>query len=114
MLEPFQNAANDFQNIGKDNYEAMVRSYGEVNKGLQTIAKRWTDFSKQSFEDAARAWEQVLGAKSLEQAVEIQTDYAKKAYQKWVAEASKIGEIYKSAATDAYKPVEKAMEKHAA
>jgi phasin family protein len=114
MLEPFQNVANDYQKMGTDNYDAMVRSYGELNKGFQTIAKRWTDFSKQSFEDATRAWEQMIGAKSLEQAVEIQTNYVKKAYEKWVAEASKIGEIYKSTATDAYKPVEKAMEKRSA
>jgi len=114
MLVPFQNAANDFQKMGKDNYEAMVRSYGEVNKGFQAIAKRWTDFSKQSFEEATHAWEQMIGAKSLEQAFEIQTNYAKKAYEKWMAEASKIGEIYKSAAIDAYKPVSKAMERHSA
>jgi hypothetical protein len=34
-----------------------------------------------------------------------------KEYEKWMAEVSKLGEMYKSAATDAYKPVEKAMEK---
>jgi hypothetical protein len=46
--------------------------------------------------------------------LEIQTDYAKKAYDNWMAELSKIGEIYKSAATDAYKPIEKAMTRKAA
>ena len=30
----------------------MVRSYGELNKGLQAIVARWTEFSKRSFEDA--------------------------------------------------------------
>jgi phasin family protein len=114
MLEPFQNATNDFQKMHKDNYDAVVRSYGELNKGFQVIAKRWTDFSKQSFEDATRTFEKLVGAKSLEQAFEIQSDYAKKAYDNWMAEMSKIGEIYKSAATDAYKPVEKAMTRKAA
>jgi hypothetical protein len=32
MLEPFQNASDDFQKTGKDNYDAMLRSYGELSK----------------------------------------------------------------------------------
>jgi len=111
MLEPFQNATNDFQKIGKDNYEAMVRSYGELNKGLQAIATRWTAFSKQSFEDATRTFEKLVGVKSFEQAVEIQSAYAKRAYDSWVAEATKIGEMYADVAREAYKPVETAVTK---
>jgi phasin family protein len=114
MLEPMQKASEDFQKMGKDNYDAMVRSYGELNKGFQAIASRWTDFSKRSFEDSTRAWEQMIGAKSIEQAFEIQTNYVKKAYDNWMAEMSKIGEMYSSAARDAYKPVEQAMAKKAA
>jgi phasin family protein len=112
LNEDFQKTTEEFQKAGKDNYDAMVRSYGELNQGFQTIAKRWTDFSKRSFEDATRAWEQLLGAKSFNQAFEIQTNYAKKAYENWMAEVSKIGEMYSTAARDAYKPVEKAMERH--
>jgi phasin family protein len=114
MLEPMQKASEDFQKMGKDNYDAIVRSYGELNKGFQAIASRWTDFSKRSFEDSTRAWEQMIGAKSIEQAFEIQTNYVKKAYDNWMAEMSKIGEMYSSAARDAYKPVEQAMAKKAA
>jgi hypothetical protein len=111
MLEPFQNATDHFQKMGKDNYDAMVRSYGELNKGLQAIAKRWTDFSKQSFEDATRTFEKLVGVKSFEQAIEIQSAYAKRAYDSWVAEATKIGEMYADIAREAYKPVEKAVTK---
>ena len=70
MLEQFQNANNDFQKMGKDNYDAMVRSYGELNKGLQSIAARWTAFSKDAFEDATRTFEKLVGVKSFEQAIE--------------------------------------------
>jgi phasin family protein len=112
MVEPMQKAVDDFQRMGQGNYAAMVRSYGELNKGLQAIAARWAEFSKRSFDDAARAWEQIIRAKSFERAMEIQSDYAKNAYDRWMAEMSKIGEIYSSTASDVYKPVEKAMEKH--
>ena len=110
--EDFQTTANEFQKMGKDNYEAIVRSYGELNKGFQAIIARWAEFSKRSFEDATRTWEQLIAVKSFDQAFEIQTNYAKRAYENWMAEMSKIGEMYTSAARDAYKPVEQAVTKH--
>ena len=113
MLEPFQKASDDFQKMGKDNFDAVLRSYGELSKGFQAIGTRVTDYSKQAFEDATRAFEQLVGAKSFEHAIEIQSQYAKRAYDTWVAEASKIGEMYATVARDAYKPVEKAVTKRA-
>jgi phasin family protein len=113
MLEPLQKANDDFQKMGKDNFDAVLRSYGELNKGFQAIAARMTDYSKQTFEDATRAFEQLVAAKSLESVIEIQSQYAKKAYDTWVAEASKLGEMYAAVARDAYKPVEKAVTKRA-
>lgn len=114
MLDPFQNANNDFQKMGKDNFDAMVRSYGELNKSLQAIAARWTAFSTDAFEDATRTFENLVGVKSFEQALEIQSAYAKRAYDNWVAEATKIGEMYADVARVAYKPVEKAVTKKVA
>ncbi len=103
----------EFQKVGKDGFDAAVRSFGEVNKGFQAIAAEFTDFSKKSFEDSTRAFEQLIGAKSVEQAVEIQSQFAKKAYDTYVAEVSKIGEMYVGLAKDAYKPVEVALTKKA-
>ena len=103
MLKGFE----EFQKVGKDGFDAAVRSFGEVNKGFQAIAAEVTDYSKKAFEDGTRAFEQLIGAKSFEHAIEIQSQYAKKAYDSWVAEASKLGEMYAAVARDAYKPVEK-------
>jgi hypothetical protein len=79
LFEPFHKLNYEFQRLGKDRFDAAVRSYGEANKGLQTVAAKVTDYSKKSFEDAARAFEQLVDAKSLEQVIEIQSNYAKKA-----------------------------------
>ena len=109
MIEPIQKASEEFQKLSKNNFDATVRSYSELNKGFQAIAAKLTDYSKQAFEDATRAFEQLVGAKSLEHVFEIQSQYAKKGYDTWVAEASKLGEMYAAVARDAYKPVEKAV-----
>jgi phasin family protein len=103
----------EFQRVGKDGFDASVRSFGEVSKGFQAIAATVTGYSKNVFEDGTRAFEQLIGAKSLEQAFEIQSQYAKKAFDAYVAQWSKLGEMYVDLARNAYKPVEQAVAKSA-
>jgi hypothetical protein len=42
------------------------------SKNVQTIVNEITDYSKKSFEEGTKAFEQLLGAKSLDKAMEIQ------------------------------------------
>ena len=37
-MSDVQKFGDEFQRVGKDGFDAAVRSFGEVNKGLQTIA----------------------------------------------------------------------------
>ena len=53
----------------------------------------------------ADAWRVIV-----EQAVEIQTSYAKRAYDDYMQQMSKIGGLYASMAKEAYKPVEKILQ----
>jgi hypothetical protein len=110
MTEQFR-VGEEFQRVGKESFDAAVRSYGEANKGFQAIVAEVTDYSKQAFDDATRALEQLVGVKSGEQAFEIQSQYAKKAYDSYVAEVSKLGEMYAALARSAYKPFENAFAK---
>ena len=50
-----------------------------------------TDYSKKTFDDCLRAWEQLLGAKTIEQAFQIQSQYAKNACDAHMAEMKKLG-----------------------
>ena len=102
MLKNF----DEIQKLGKDNMDTAMKSLGSVSKGLQAIAVEVADYSKKSFEDGSAATEKLFGAKSLEKAIEIQTDYAKTAYEAFVAGATKIGELYADLAKESYKPFE--------
>ena len=114
MRESIEKANDDLQRMSKDNYDTMLRSYGELNKSMQSIASSWTDYSKRSFDDATHTFEQLIGAKTLEQAFEIQSQYAKKAYEGWMArKASKLTEMYAGMARDASRPVERAVKRSA-
>ena len=96
----------EFQNYGKEHYEAAVASAGTYTKSLQAIAAAYTDYAKKSYEDGTAYLEKLSGVRSLDKALEVQTDYAKSAYETFVAESTKIGELYKDLAKDAYKPFE--------
>jgi phasin family protein len=113
MTEQFK-IEEQFPKVGKEGFDAVVRAYGEANQGFQAIAAKVTDYSKTAFEDATRAFQQLVSAKSAEQAFEIQSQYAKKAYDADMAEMSKLGEMWVDLARDAYKPVEQPVAKRSA
>ena len=77
-----------------------------MSKGVQTIAAETADYSKKSFEEGSATLEKLFGAKSLEKAIEIQTAYAKSAYEGFVAQATKMGELYADLAKESCKPFE--------
>jgi hypothetical protein len=88
--------------------EAASRSFTEANKGFQALAAEMTEYSKAAFDDAIRTWEKLIGVRSLEQAMQIQSDYAKRVYENHMAELSKLGEMCMGMMRDASKPVEDA------
>jgi hypothetical protein len=102
MLKNFE----DVQKYGKDNVDATMKAWGQVSKSVQAIAAEAADYSKKSFEEGSATLEKLLGAKSLEKAIEIQTAYAKSAYEGFVAQATKISELYADLAKETYKPFE--------
>jgi hypothetical protein len=110
-FEEFQKAGEQFQKMGKDSFDVAVKSLGDVNKGLRAIVAEVTDYSKKAVEDSMRAFEQLMSAKSLDQAIEIQSRYTKKAYDTYMAEMSKLGEMYVGLARNVYKPVESTLAK---
>ena len=87
-----------------------MKVFGEWNKGWQAIAAEMTDYTKRSFEESTATFEKLLSAKSVEQAIEIQSGFAKRAYDGYMHQMSKIGGMYAELAKEAYKPVEKAMQ----
>ena len=110
MTEQFK-VGEQFQKVGKEGFDAAVRAYGEANKGYQAIAGEVADYSKTAFEDASRAFQQLVGAKSAEQAFAIQSQYAKKSYVAYLAQVSKLGEMWVDLARETYTPVGRTFSK---
>ena len=96
----------DIQQYGKEHLETVVASATTVQNGLQAIAGAYGDYTKRSFEDTKSFVEKLSGVKSLDKAIEMQTEFAKSAYETFVAESQKIAGLYTDLAKQTFKPLE--------
>jgi len=101
----------DIQNYGKEQYETAVATATGLQNGLQALATAYGDYSKKSYEDTKSLVEKLSGVKSLDKAIEAQSEYAKTAYETFVADSQKIAGLYGDLAKQAYKPVESLIAK---
>jgi hypothetical protein len=102
-----------FTKQGQERFDAALKSMTAMSKSFQEIAKEAADFSKKHFETSSAAAEKLMATKSVEKAFEVQADYVKGAYESWVAQATRMGELYADLAKQAYKPYETAVAKAA-
>jgi hypothetical protein len=101
MIKGFE----DMQKLGQTNVDSAMRMFGEWNKNWQAIAAEMGDYTKRSFEEGSATLEKLMASKSVEQAVEIQTSYAKRAYDNYMQHVTKIGGMYANKANKAFEPV---------
>ena len=105
------NEFEDIQKYGKEQFGAAAGATTNFVKTLQTIATETAEYSKQAMENHSAFMEKLLGAKSYDTAIQIQSEHWKTCYSGFVAQATKIGELYSSLAKEAFKPVETAVAK---
>jgi hypothetical protein len=102
---------DDIQKYGKEQFDAATAATTSFAKTLQAIATETADYSKKSFESGTAFVEKLLGAKSYDSAIQIQSEYWKNSYAGFIAQATKLGELYSNLAKEAFKPIESAFTK---
>lgn len=106
MTKPVEAAS-----FGKEAVDTGLTSLAALSKGVQAIAIESTEYVKRSFEDCGAVWQDIAKANSVERAVEIQSRYARAAYEGFVAQSTKLTGLYADMAKEAYKPFEAALAK---
>jgi hypothetical protein len=96
----------EIQQYGKEQFDTAVATAGNLQKSVQAIATAFGDYTKKSFEDGSAFAEKLTGVKSFDKALEVHTEYAKSAYETFVAESQKITELYADLAKQTFKPFE--------
>ena len=79
---------DDMQRTNKVNVDAAMRSFEGPTKATLAIASEIADYSKRSFDHSIKTMENLLSARSLDKAIEVQTEYARAAYEGYVSQAT--------------------------
>jgi hypothetical protein len=86
-----------------NNVDAAVRSFEGPTKATLAIASEIADYSKRSSDHNIKMMENLLNARSLDKAIEVQTEYARAAYEGYVSQATKLGQLYTDLAKETFK-----------
>src|ERR1700737_38312 len=93
------------QHNGKEQVDTATAGANTFPGGFQAIATAYGNYTTKSFEDTKSFVEKLSAVKSLDKAIEVQTEFAKTAYETFVAESQKIGALYGDLANQSYKPL---------
>lgn len=97
---------DDMTKMGREFFESGMQSCSAVARGAQAISGEATSYAQKALETGGSTVGKLLAVDSLDKVVGIQTDYARSAYEGFVAEAGRMAELYADLARDAFKPFE--------
>ena len=104
-VEKMSKGFEDAGKFGQDNVEAMVASTQVMAKAAEEMNAEIAAYSKKSYEDGIAAAKEIGSVKSVSDFFEMQTSMAKTSFEGFVAEATKLNEMYAAAAKQAFEPL---------
>lgn len=105
----FEKAVKNYDQLlgyGKQTVEAYVKSASAAGKGAESLHNEIYSYSKQSLEESISAAKALLASKSVHEALELQTDFAKSAFDSYVSEMTKLSELVVSTTREAFEPIQ--------
>jgi hypothetical protein len=73
---------------------------------LQTIANAYADYARTSLQESRSFAEKLMGVRSFDKAIELQSEFARQAFANFVAESQKICGLYTRWARQSFRPWE--------
>ena len=96
----------DVERLGRENLDLAGKSFAAMSDGLRAMSADTADYTRKSFETSAASMRRLVAAKSLDQAVEVQTDFARATYQDFVSHSTKVGACLTDVVKETFKPFE--------
>jgi len=98
-------AISDLNSQSKLNAEAVVASVQAATRGAETLGAQMVAYAKKSAEDNTTALRSLSSAKSLQEAVELQTTFAKSALEAYMSEVSRWTETVSASMRESMRPI---------
>jgi hypothetical protein len=94
MFNNFQDMQRFFSDPFASPFEGLTKPTREAAVKFGAITAEATDYTKKSFEKGQAHFEKLVGVKSPEEAFQLQTSFAKSAYDDCIGRIEKITEMY--------------------
>ncbi|MEM7506131.1 MAG: phasin family protein [Pseudomonadota bacterium] len=104
-MEKVSKSLEDATAFGQENVDAIVASSKIAAKAVEDINAELMAYSKKSYEEGVAAAKDLTACKSVTEYFEKQNDFAKTSFDTFVAQATKMNEMYTAAAKDAFAPI---------
>jgi len=98
-------SVNEINSFHKDNVEAVIASSTIAGKQAETLNANAVAYAKTSMESAVAATKALTTAKSVQDMIEVQTDFVKSSMDMFLAELNKTSDLYAGAVKDVTKPI---------
>ena len=95
--------------INPDKAQLETSTTPEFGTNILVIVRETTEYLTKSLDNRLAFVDKLLVAKSFESAIQIQSEYAKTSFKGFVAQATKMGELYSNFVKAAFKPIEVAI-----
>ncbi|XBQ15956.1 MAG: TIGR01841 family phasin [Oceanicaulis sp.] len=108
-FEKSLNAINEFSAFQKDTVDAVIASATATSKSIEEMNSATMAYAKKSMEDGVAAAKTMAGAKSVQELIEIQADYAKSSLDAYLSEVNKHTDLMSALVKDGFKPLNDRM-----
>ncbi len=97
---------DEFAELNKANVDAVITSTNTVAKGFESISKELMGFMQASVESNVVVAKKVIGAKNLQEVVDLQSDFARTSFDSLLAESAKLTELSVQVTNKAIEPLQ--------
>lgn len=103
--QKFFNGFDELTQLGQGNLEAVVASNQALAKGAEELSKEIFEIAQNSFENAATVAKAFFGAKTLQDVVELNSQFTKASVDTFLANSAKLSELTLKVANEAAQPL---------
>jgi phasin family protein len=95
----------ELADLGRENFDAMLRANAALSEGLEAIGKELIGYARTSFEKTAETAAALLGAKTFEDVVQVNTEFAKAYIERFIERSQRLSEMSMKVANEALAPI---------
>jgi phasin family protein len=104
-LERSLSTLGQLNEVSRKNLDAMVQSVTAATKGAEAIGSQAMNYGKSSMDQGAEAARALTAARSVQEAVELQTNYARTALEGYLNELNRMSETVANSVKESLAPI---------